>query len=84
MVALALGLLSVETSAQTTALPHTARLDAETGISVSYPEGWSIGQPTKNSWVLLNVPTEKQENTEPTVRISIGYIERTSFDTRWP
>jgi len=30
-----------------------------------------------NSWVILNVPGDQQDATTPTVRIVIGYLERT-------
>src|SRR5437870_2598663 len=71
-----LGLLSIESVAQTL-LPHTARISGEKGIFVSYPDGWSLAQPTMNSWVILNVPADKQETFEPTVRVTIGYLDRT-------
>lgn len=67
-------ILSVGSTAQTT-LANTARIP-EKSISIRYPDGWSVGQPSQNSWVLLNVPTEKLETTEANVRITIGYLER--------
>jgi len=48
----------------------------EKGITVRFPQGWSVGQPTVNSWVILNVPAEKQDTAKPTVRLVIGYLER--------
>jgi hypothetical protein len=47
-----------------------------TGITVRYPEGWSVGQPTLNSWVILNVPASRQHTAKPTVRVVIGYLQR--------
>ena len=73
--AVASGFLSIESAAQTV-LPHTSSLHAGKGISVSYPDGWSIAQPTMNSWVILNVPADKQETAEPTVRVAVSYLER--------
>jgi hypothetical protein len=75
IAALLFGLLSIESSAQTV-LPHTASIDDKKGISVSYPDGWSVAQPTLNSWVILNVPADQQDTTPPTVRVTIGYLER--------
>ena len=46
------------------------------GITVRYPEGWSTGQPTLSSWVILNVPAAQQNIAKPTVRVLIGYLER--------
>jgi hypothetical protein len=46
------------------------------GITVKYPEGWSTGQPTLSSWVILNVPASQQNIAKPTVRVLIGYLER--------
>ena len=37
------------------ALTKTVSIGAK-GITLRYPEGWSVGQPTLNSWVILNVP----------------------------
>lgn len=72
---LLLGLLSINSSAQT-ALPHTASISDKKGISISYPDGWSIAQPSLNSWVILNVPADQQDTMTPTVRVTIGYLER--------
>jgi len=49
---------------------------AAKGITVRLPEGWSVGQPTLNSWVILNVPADQQDTATPTVRVVIGYLER--------
>src|SRR5206468_12529272 len=67
-------------------LSHTLHIDAEKGISlsypaekgisISYPDRWSVAQPTGNSWVILNVPADQQDTVTPTVRILIGYLER--------
>jgi hypothetical protein len=46
------------------------------GITVRYPENWSVGQPTLNSWVILNVAADQQDTAKPTVRVAIGYLER--------
>ncbi len=75
IAALLLGFLSIETSAQTV-LPHTASIYDKKGISVSYPDGWSLAQPSLNSWVILNVPADQQDTITPTVRVTIGYLER--------
>src|SRR2546422_11487362 len=56
--------------------PHTLSMDAEKGISVGYPEGWSTAQPTMTSWVVLNVPADQQDTATPTVRVVIGYLDR--------
>jgi hypothetical protein len=45
-------------------------------ITVRFPEDWSAAQPTLNSWVILNVPTDQQDTATPTVRVAIGYLER--------
>jgi hypothetical protein len=50
---------------------------AAKGITLRFPEGWSMGQPTLNSWVIINVPADQQETAKPTVRVVIGYLERT-------
>ena len=50
---------------------------AAKGVTLRYPEGWSVGQPTLNSWVIQNVPAGKQATAKPTVRVVIGYLERT-------
>jgi hypothetical protein len=50
---------------------------ATTGVTVRFPDGWSIGQPTLNSWVILNVPANQQDTAKPTVRVAISYLERT-------
>ena len=47
------------------------------GITLRYPGNWSVGQPTLNSWVILNVPAGHQEAVKPTVRVVIGYLDRT-------
>jgi len=70
-----LGLLSIESMAQTV-LPHTTSIYDKKGISVSYPDGWSLAQPALNSWVILNVPADQQDTATPTVRVTIGYLER--------
>jgi len=58
-------------------LSHTLHIaTAQQGISVGYPDGWSVAQPTSNTWVLLNVPADQQETVTPTVRVQIGYGER--------
>src|SRR5437667_10794457 len=41
------------------------------GIMLRYPEGWSVGQPTLNSWVIQNVPAGHEESVKPTVRVLI-------------
>jgi hypothetical protein len=51
---------------------------AATGISIRFPENWSTAQPTQNSWVIINVPVEQQDTTTPSVRMMIGYLERSS------
>lgn len=56
-------------------LSQTVRIDG--GVSVSYPDGWSIARPTLNSWAILNVPANQQETATPTVRVLIGVGERT-------
>jgi hypothetical protein len=48
----------------------------EKGITLRFPQGWSVGHPTANSWVILNVPADKQDTAKPTVRVVIGYLER--------
>ena len=53
-------------------LTKTVSIGAK-GITLRYPEGWSVGQPTLNSWVILNVPAGQQETTKPTVRSVIGF-----------
>jgi uncharacterized repeat protein (TIGR01451 family) len=72
----ALGFLSIKTAAAQQLLPNSAQLDQ--GISVSYPSGWSIGQPTLHSWVLLNVPSNQLESVVPTSQVAIGYLIRVS------
>src|SRR5215831_15674254 len=72
---LLLGLISVKSSAQAV-LPHTVSIYDTKGISVSYPDGWSLAKPTLNSWVILNVPADQQDTAPPTVRVTIGYLER--------
>ena len=59
-------------------LPHTLHIDTEKGmgISVSYPDDWSVAQPTMNTRVILNVPADLQETVAPTVRVQIGYLAR--------
>ena len=44
-VVLALLLLPIAGAAQAL-LPHTLHIDADKGISISYPDGWSTAQPT--------------------------------------
>jgi hypothetical protein len=46
------------------------------GITLRYPEGWSVARPTTNTWAIVNVPANRQETVTPTVRILIGYFER--------
>lgn len=72
----ALGFLSVKSAVAQQLLPNTAQLDQ--GISVRYPSGWSIGQPTLHSWVLLNVPSNQLESVVPTSQVAIGYLIRVS------
>jgi len=72
-----IGFLSIEGTAQQL-LPNTLLLDE--GISVRYPDGWSVGQPAMHSWVLLNVPADQQQTVEPTVQVAIGYLVRTDAD----
>jgi len=55
---------------------HTLRIDTDKSISVSYPDLWSVAQPTMNSWVILNVPEDQQNTATPTVRVVIGYLPR--------
>jgi hypothetical protein len=55
---------------------HTLRIDTDKSISVSYPDLWSVAQPTMNSWVILNVPEDQQNSATPTVRVVIGYLPR--------
>lgn len=69
------GLLPIEGWAQA-ALPYSATLYDKKGISISYPDGWSLAQPSLDSWVVLNVPPDQQDTQVPTVRLSIGYLER--------
>jgi hypothetical protein len=57
-------------------LTKTVSIGAK-GITLRFPENWSVGQPTLNSWVILNVPAGQQKTTKPTVRVVIGYLERT-------
>src|SRR5208282_4768872 len=72
----ALGFLSIKSAAAQQLLPNSAQLDQ--GISVSYPTGWSIGQPTLHSWVLLNVPSAQLQSVVPTSQVAIGYLIRVS------
>jgi Bacterial Ig-like domain (group 3) len=58
------------------ALTKTLSIPAK-GITVRYPDNWSVGQPTQNSWVIINVPADKQDTAKPTVRVAIGYLDRT-------
>ena len=69
------GFLSIEGWAQA-ALPYSATIYDKKGISISYPDGWSLAQPSLDSWVVLNVPPDQQDTQVPTVRLSIGYLER--------
>ena len=55
---------------------------AAKGITLRYPEGWSVGQPTLNSWVIVNAPAGRRETVKPTVRVVIGYLERTDHAGR--
>jgi hypothetical protein len=57
------------------ALTQTLSIRAK-DITLRFPEGWSVGQPTPNSWVILNVPRDQQETAKPTVRVAMGYLER--------
>jgi hypothetical protein len=50
------------------------------GISASYPDDWSVAQPTVNTWVILNVPAGQQASATPTVRVVIGYLQRTDHN----
>src|SRR5260370_7273009 len=70
-----LGLLSIESMAQTV-LPHTTSIYDKKGISVSYPDGWSLAQPALNSWVILNVPADQQDTATPPVRPTIDSSSR--------
>jgi hypothetical protein len=72
---LLLGLLPIDSRAQAV-LPHTAAIYDKEGISVSYPDRWSLAQPTRGSWVILNVPPDQQDTQVPTVRVTIGYLKR--------
>jgi hypothetical protein len=64
-------------AAASSPLLHTLHIDTENqGISVSYPDDWSVAQPTVNTQVILNVPADQQESAAPTVRVVIGYLER--------
>jgi hypothetical protein len=56
-------------------LTKTASIGTK-GITLRYPENWSVGQPTSSSWVILNVPAAQQNTVKPTVRVLIGYLER--------
>src|SRR5437899_8994214 len=62
-------------------LPHTLHIDTEKGmgISVSYPDDWSVAQPTMNTWVIRNVPADQQETVAATVQVQIGSFERTDY-----
>ena len=57
-------------------LTKTVNIGAK-GITLRFPENWSVGQPTLNSWVILNVPASQLKTTKPTVRVVIGYLDRT-------
>src|SRR6266496_2371353 len=57
------------------ALPHTLSLPAEE-VSIQYPDEWSLAHPTANTWVVLNVPADQLDRVGPTVRVHIGYLER--------
>ncbi len=46
------------------------------GVAVRYPAGWSMGQPTQNSWVILNVPVGQKDTAKPTVQVAISYLVR--------
>jgi hypothetical protein len=72
-----LGFLSTGSRAQQL-LPNTLQIDE--GVSVSYPDGWSVGQPAMHSWVLLNVPANQQQTATPTAQVAIGYLVRPSAD----
>ena len=45
------------------ALTKTLNVESK-GITVRYPEGWSTGQPTLSSWVILNVPADPAERCQ--------------------
>src|SRR6266403_275698 len=60
-----------------TALTNAFSISAKS-ITFRYPDGWSVGQPTLNSWVILNVPANQQDSAKPTVRVAISYLERTN------
>jgi hypothetical protein len=55
-------------------LPNTA--STGDGISISYPNGWSVTQPTTNTWAIVNEPADQQETVTPSVRLVIGYLAR--------
>jgi hypothetical protein len=62
-------------------IPLTKTLNvAGKGITIRFPEGWSAAQPTQNSWVILNVPADQQDTATPTVRVVIGYLDRTDHN----
>jgi len=59
------------------ALTQTLYIDAE-GITVSYPEGWSVAPKRfTNTHELINVPADQQDTVEATARIKIRIQTRT-------
>jgi len=69
------GATSVPVPSRLGALPHTLSLPAEE-VSIQYPDEWSLAHPTANTWVVLNVPADRLDKVGPTVRVHIGYLER--------
>ncbi len=69
------GATSVPVPPRLGALPHTLSLPAEE-VSIQYPDEWSLAHPTANTWVVLNVPADRLDKVGPTVRVQIGYLER--------
>src|SRR5438045_9124029 len=69
-------LLSPVMGAAQPLLPHTLHIDADKGISISYPDRWSVAQPTANTCAILNVPADQHAAVEPAVRVQIGYGRR--------
>ena len=57
--------------------PHTLSLPAEE-VSIQYPDEWSLAHPTANTWVVLNVAADQLDTVGPTVRVHIGYLERSN------
>jgi uncharacterized repeat protein (TIGR01451 family) len=64
-------------TAQGTPLVHTLTIDA-LGMSVSYPDGWSVPpQRLVNMHELINVPANQQDTLEATARVKITTETRT-------